>query len=861
MDHEKVMINSYEIKFPFKPYPLQKAFMNQVLSCVKNKKNGLLESPTGTGKTLSLLCSSLAWLDLRNKTQSSDIESYYSEIDPNADDLKKPSTSSPPSSSAGSSLSSGYSSGEAYLDDEGLVCIYPKKTSSDEKNGKKEKKRGPSSWFRETPKILYASRTHAQLSQACREMKRTNYNHMNGVVIGGRDNLCINAEVQKQDSAAAKNHCCRAYVGAKKCEFHTNYEKRVQTTPDFTKNPILDMEDLVRLGNQHKICPYYASRLLMQRADVVFAPYNYILDPTTRKSIGIEIENNVIIIDEGHNIEKICEDSVSCELRSDVLEHLRVEIENLIRFINTNAGDSSCETEEALEALMAISTRDLLTLSKIVEGLQEEVEKAVQIDDRSHPQEWIFEVLDRIKLNFHSKKTIASAIDDVQTYILIKSLTSNSAFSFSGNLQRFMDFTTILFPEEYDDEKSWKEFKKEFQQKYRILSAFVEEEEQPRTFNKKFRGSDSTKGRSTGKKKWVLNLWCLSASVALKSMQKLGAHSIIITSGTLAPLNSFQVELELPFPITLQNLHIVKPDQVAVYIVRSSWNNVTFDSSYTNRENMLHVRSLGQAVSHFCKSVPGGILLFFSSYAVMNNMLEHWKKTDSEWRIHSAISSQKSIFIEPQNKDAFNECIQRFKDRVDAPRSKGAIFMGVCRGKLSEGLDMANQYCRAVLMVGLPFPAVRDRRVLIKKQYLKEMNNPELNPTNWYTLQMKRALNQAIGRVVRHKDDYGIVALLDSRFDRHIDGLSRWMRDYVKKDVREYKDIINDVELFFKRNQIKYPLNDENKEVEKVVPKNGLIPLEDGSSVKSEKVYSSNELDTYKYNGRAVKREANCEQL
>ena len=36
MDHEKVMINSYEIKFPFKPYPLQKAYMNQVLSCVKN---------------------------------------------------------------------------------------------------------------------------------------------------------------------------------------------------------------------------------------------------------------------------------------------------------------------------------------------------------------------------------------------------------------------------------------------------------------------------------------------------------------------------------------------------------------------------------------------------------------------------------------------------------------------------------------------------------------------------------------------------------------------------------------------------------------------------------------------------------
>jgi hypothetical protein len=48
--------------------------------------------------------------------------------------------------------------------------------------------------------------------------------------------------------------------------------------------------------------------------------------------------------------------------------------------------------------------------------------------------------------------------------------------------------------------------------------------------------------------------------------------------------------------------------------------------------------------------------------------------------------------------------------------------------------------------------------------------------------QAYRALNQALGRCIRHKDDYGAVLFLDQRFadPRVVAGLSKWMRGAVR---------------------------------------------------------------------------------
>lgn len=59
-------IGGIKVEFPYQPYGTQLAFMGRVISTLdRAQKDGhchaLLESPTGTGKSLSLLCSTLAW--------------------------------------------------------------------------------------------------------------------------------------------------------------------------------------------------------------------------------------------------------------------------------------------------------------------------------------------------------------------------------------------------------------------------------------------------------------------------------------------------------------------------------------------------------------------------------------------------------------------------------------------------------------------------------------------------------------------------------------------------------------------------------------------------------------------------------
>lgn len=61
----------------------------------------------------------------------------------------------------------------------------------------------------------------------------------------------------------------------------------------------------------------------------------------------------------------------------------------------------------------------------------------------------------------------------------------------------------------------------------------------------------------------------------------------------------------------------------------------------------------------------------------------------------------------------------------------GAMLMGVCRGKLSEGIDFSDDAARCVIVFGIPYPNYLDPKVILKRHYL-DTKNQGITGQKWY---------------------------------------------------------------------------------------------------------------------------------
>ncbi|GAA96772.1 uncharacterized protein L969DRAFT_97120 [Mixia osmundae IAM 14324] len=103
------------------------------------------------------------------------------------------------------------------------------------------------------------------------------------------------------------------------CEFHENLG---QLEPGTQLPPaVYTLEDVKAYGEQQGICPYFAVRRMLVHASVVIYSFHYLLDPKVAEQVSKEMSKDAIVVfDEAHNIDNVCIESLSIDLTRPMLD-------------------------------------------------------------------------------------------------------------------------------------------------------------------------------------------------------------------------------------------------------------------------------------------------------------------------------------------------------------------------------------------------------------------------------------------------------------------------------------------------------------------------------------------------------------
>jgi len=189
----------------------------------------------------------------------------------------------------------------------------------------------------------------------------------------------------------------------------------------------------------------------------------------------------------------------------------------------------------------------------------------------------------------------------------------------------------------------------------------------------------------------VLSFVCLNPAAVFHEL-KSTTRCIILTSGTLAPMQSFQSELSTQFPIVLEANHVIKPGQCWVTSVNSGPTGIGLNGQYRNADTYSFQDEMGRLLMNVCETVPHGVLCFMPSYLLMEKLCERWRVTGTMGQLNRI----KAVMCEPRRADRLNELMAEYYGAV---RRSGALFLAVYRGKISEGLDFSDNNARAVVAV------------------------------------------------------------------------------------------------------------------------------------------------------------------
>jgi len=179
----------------------------------------------------------------------------------------------------------------------------------------------------------------------------------------------------------------------------------------------------------------------------------------------------------------------------------------------------------------------------------------------------------------------------------------------------------------------------------------------------------------------------------------------------------------------------------------------------------LQLDEIGQLLANLVTLVPKGLVVFFPSYRFLENAKTFWTRTG----LLARLSKKKTLFYEPQSASDVDSVLHAYSLAVH-DGAGGALLMAVVGAKLSEGLNFADELARAVVVVGLPYPNLASTELKERMKYVSSFHNrrPGVSGRDagaeLYENLCMRAVNQSIGRAIRHREDWASLILVDARY-------------------------------------------------------------------------------------------------
>ena len=309
------------------------------------------------------------------------------------------------------------------------------------------------------------------------------------------------------------------------------------------------------------------------------------------------------------------------------------------------------------------------------------------------------------------------------------------------------------------------------------------------------------------------------------------ARAVILAGGTMSPVSCQSVYMALNWSLTIFKMedyvrhlfpyvdperitmwscgHIIPKENLVVCPVAQGPNRVEFDFTYERRDLPTIIDALAGCLVELCASIPDGIVVFFPSYGYLENVVKRWQlpSTGADGTLWARISARKSIFMESREGSSVDHVLQKYSKSIDD--DKGGLLLSVIGGKMSEGINFSDKLGRGVVVVGLPFPNAQSAQWKAKLDYI-EMHTIKQGGTtrdgktaaqDFYENTCMRAVNQSIGRAIRHQKDYASIILLDRRYQtpRIENKLPEWIKQGLVHQTGGalWDSVCSNLKLFF----------------------------------------------------------------